>query len=231
MMNASSAYPTHQIRALERAAIERSHISEELLMSRAGKVAFLTLQDHWPHAKSVCVVCGKGNNAGDGYVLANLARSYGYHTIILQLASTAELSGVAKQAAVQCELAKIQIEAFSSELLELHQPDVIVDAILGIGLAGNVCGEYASAISSINHYKYNAHKAIGMPVRILALDVPSGLEANTGSVLGVAIEADITVTFIALKPGLLTGAGPQYAGECIPHTLNVPDHLFLHNKR
>lgn len=207
-------YQTQQIKELEQLAVEKQNLSISVLMQRAGKAAWHVLREKWPKAKKIIVVCGKGNNAGDGYVLAKLAQEARVKAKVLNLVAIDQLQGAAKEAALACKQAKIPILNFSAE--SLQDVDVIVDALLGTGLKGAVQDEFAHVIKAIN--------AANKPV--LALDLPSGLEANTGRVANVAIKADVTVTFIGLKCGLYTGNAPDFCGEIICDDLDIEPSLF-----
>lgn len=208
-------YHTDAIKKLEEIAINEYKISVASLMDSAGKAAFYELQKKWPNAKKIIIVCGKGNNAGDGYVLARYAFLAGLGVLVLNLAPITELKGAAKEAAFKCRELNILQENFSVE--KLTNVDVIVDAILGTGISGEVTEPFKNAILAVN----NAN------IPILALDVPSGLNANTGSISGVSINATLTVTFIGLKQGFFTGNALDTCGEIILNDLNLPQEIFV----
>ncbi|MEM9243114.1 MAG: NAD(P)H-hydrate epimerase [Pseudomonadota bacterium] len=197
------------IRLLEQQAIAEG-ISGDEMMLRAGKAALNCLQHHWPRAKSVAVFCGGGNNGGDGYVLARLARQAGLDVIVYALGDTDKLKDEAKHAYQACLEVGVDIQAFVADTP--ISADIIVDALLGIGVAGRMRPNYKRAISVIN--------AANTPV--LAIDLPSGLEADKGRVMDCAVKANKTITFIALKTGLMTEEGKQYAGEVIYNDLDLP---------
>jgi hydroxyethylthiazole kinase-like uncharacterized protein yjeF len=196
-------YDAAGARALDRAAIGEAGIPGIVLMKRAGRAAFESLERHWPAARSITVVCGRGNNAGDGYIVAALARGRGYDAQLIQLGAQVELAGDAAQARDWAVGQGVVVEAVDAvEPRIVVRGDVVVDALLGTGLRGEVRAGFAAAIHSIN--------ACGRPV--LAVDLPSGLCADTGRVLGVAVNAAVTVTFIGVKRGLVTGEGPARTG-------------------
>lgn len=215
-MNNSSTllYQTQQIKELEQLAINEQHLSITSLMQRAGKAAWVALQKKWFDARRIVVLCGKGNNAGDGYVLAKLAHEAGLQVVVLNVVAIDKLFGAAKEAAAACQEAGVVIADFSPEYL--HQADVIVDALLGTGLVGAANDDFAHVITEAN--------AAGCP--ILALDLPSGLEADTGNVARIAIKADLTITFIARKCGLYTGYARECCGEIVCDDLEVAQSLF-----
>src|SRR5690606_1153297 len=150
------------------------------------------LSARWPAARDIAVFCGAGNNAGDGYVVARLAREAGYSVRVEAVVSPERLRGDAKTAWEACRDAGIDALSFTTDGRDAFAPDVIVDALLGTGLDRPVEGAFASAIEIVN--------AAGAP--ILALDVPSGLDADSGRVFSVAVRANVTVTFVGLKQGL-----------------------------
>jgi len=201
-------------RALDRLAIERHGVAGIVLMKRAGRAAWMTLQQRWPFADAITVVCGRGNNAGDGYIVAGCARSSGKKVQLIQLGSASALSGDAALARDWAVALGVMIDEVADEAPAFEvDGEVIVDALIGTGARGDVRPGFARAIGRIN--------AAAKPV--LALDIPSGLCADTGRVLGSVVRADVTVTFIGVKRGLVTGSGPDHTGAVVLDTLGVPD--------
>jgi NAD(P)H-hydrate epimerase len=182
----SALYTASQARELDLLAVEQGGLSGTELMARAGAAAFRVLRARFPRACHVVVACGPGNNGGDGYVLARLARQAGMDVALVALGDSGHASLDATAARVQAEAAGLVTHPFTER--RLQQADVIVDALLGIGLQRPVQGEWCSVIDAINR--------CGRPV--LALDVPSGLHADTGAILGAAVRARVTVTFIGV---------------------------------
>ena len=207
-------YQVKQIRDLEKIAMEEYNIRSDVLMQRAGEAAFRELKNHWPQAKNITVICGKGNNAGDGYVVAYLAQKNNLNVQILQLVPYAELTGAARNAASKCQQLQIRASMFAAE--KLRDSDVIVDALFGIGLVGAVRPQVRTAIAVINSSN----------IPVLAIDLPSGVDADTGGILGAAINAQMTVTFLALKVGLFIGAARAYTGNIVCDTLQLPPIVF-----
>ena len=207
-------YRAADTRELDRIAIQQFGIPGIELMNRAGAVVFDELCGRWPEARTVVIVCGAGNNAGDGYVVARLAKERGMCVSILALTDPAELKGDAGTAWNDAQLAGLSVNTFDAEFLS--RADVVVDAIFGIGLDRPVEGECADAIATIN--------ASGVPV--LAIDIPSGLHADSGCVLGQAIRAEATVSFIGLKQGLLTADGIDYCGAVSFDDLGVNLEIY-----
>lgn len=206
-------YRVEAVRALEESTIA-SGIEGYELMSRAAAAALHALRARWPVARDLLVLCGGGNNGGDGYVFAKLARDAGLTPRVLAVAPTDRLKGDAARAAAECMKGGTPVESLSAGRLGIERlagADVIVDALLGIGLQSDVRPDLAEVIRAVNEMK--------SPV--LALDVPSGLCADTGEVRGVAVRAAVTVTFITRKTGLWLGAGPDHAGEVVLADLGI----------
>jgi len=208
-------YQTAQIRELEKLAEERFGISSEVLMQRAGKAALECLVRQWPKARKIAVVCGTGNNGGDGYVVARLARERGLTVTVWSLGELRKQKEAAQRAYEACQKANVIIQA-SQEEMNIRDTDVIVDAISGLGLHGEIRPETRKAIEAI--------ATANVPV--LAIDLPSGIDSDNGKVWGVAVRASVTITFIGFKLGLLTGRGVGYAGNVICHDLQLPTELF-----
>lgn len=206
-------YHVAQIREAERIAIDELRMSGLQLMRSAGLAAFNALQQRWPDVHRLHVFCGAGNNAGDGYVLAKLALQSGFHVAVYSLVDPEALKGDALVSYRDFLQAGGKVLAFNPAA---DLTGVVVDALLGTGLNRQVSVEYAEAIALINRS--------GCPV--LALDVPSGLHADSGCVLGQAVKADITVTFIGLKSGLFTGEAAEYCGDIVCSSLHVPDTVL-----
>lgn len=211
-MNAlpAAVYTAEQVRAMDRHAIERLGIPGYTLMTRAGEAALDLLADSWPRARRVLVLCGGGNNGGDGYVLGRLAKEAGLMVSVAAATDPSRLAGDAARAFAHFEAAGGCTTPLDDAAIE--RCDVIVDALLGTGLDRVVSGTCAEWITVIN--------AAGKPV--FAIDLPSGLHADTGAVMGVAVRAARTLTFVGLKSGLYLGAGPDHAGAVAFSGLGVP---------
>jgi NAD(P)H-hydrate epimerase len=206
-------YSTAQVRELDAAAIATCGVTAYELMCRAGQAALRVLARRWPSARVLAVACGGGNNAGDGLVVARLAKAAGFGVRVLLVAGADGFRGAAAQAAADARGAGVVLEPFAAA--RLRGADVVVDALLGTGLARPVTGELRAAIDAID--------AAGVPV--LALDVPSGLDADSGWPMPVAIRAAVTVTFVGLKQGLFLGAAVDHCGEIEFAGLDLPPTL------
>jgi NAD(P)H-hydrate epimerase len=196
-----------RMRATDRWAIEDVGIPGLELMERAGAGLAALVGEVSPDG-AVAVVCGKGNNGGDGYVAARLLREAGREVRVLALADVEELRGDARANAER--LPGAAPEPFAAGRLE--GVAVAVDAVLGTGFAGEVRGRPREAIEALD--------ASAVPV--VAADVPSGVDASTGVVAGPAVRAAATATFGAMKPGLWVNPGKARAGEIRVVDLGIP---------
>lgn len=192
-------YSVAQVRTLEQCIMVQEGLREHQLMRRAGEAAFALLQQRWPQAQRIALFIGGGNNGGDGWVVAELAKQAGLEVHAYCLSAPDGGSEARNIAYFLAQQAGVEATAFTGEIAA----DVLVDALLGIGLQGAPNEQYGAAIRAMN-----AHSA-----PIFALDVPSGLEADTGAAHGVVVEAHCTISFVALKQGLFTQDGPDVCGQ------------------
>ena len=211
----SSLFTAAQCKAIDRLAIESLPIPGYQLMCRAARSANHWITRLFPKACSFNVVCGAGNNGGDGLALAKLLFESG-HSVTVTLADTGfeeKLAGEALEAwnDLPADLSKTLFDCSVED-----ESDLIVDALLGIGLSGEVRPDSAAIIDWMNQ----------QPSPVFALDIPSGLSADTGSVLGSAVKADATLTFIAPKQGLFIGQARDYVGKLLVDGLGVPTDIF-----
>ncbi|HVU04051.1 MAG TPA: NAD(P)H-hydrate dehydratase [Polyangiaceae bacterium] len=207
-----------QIRDFDRHAIEVCSVPSLLLMENAGRgAAELVHARLADHPGRVFVVCGPGNNGGDGFVVARLLAARGADVRVALVASPARLSGDAKTnhaAWVGVGGDVLVVGEADLERLEeeLSRAAILVDALFGTGLDRPVSGHFASVIDRVNR----------APAWRIALDVPSGMDANTGGAQGAIVRADETVTFAHLKLGLATSAGAERAGPTTVVDIGVP---------
>ncbi|HJO36234.1 MAG TPA: NAD(P)H-hydrate epimerase, partial [Gammaproteobacteria bacterium] len=193
-------YAAADVRRLDEALVAGGIAAGEL-MARAGAAAWQCAQARWPAARRIAVVCGGGNNGGDGWVIARLALAAGCGVEVHTLVPVGQLRGLPAQMA-QAYLAAGGAVAADGDTAGLSQAALIVDALFGIGLDRPPEGAARRLIEAIN--------AAVAPV--LAVDVPSGLHADSGTVLGAAVRAEATISFVGLKLGPFTGQGPDFAG-------------------
>jgi len=194
-------YTAAQVRELDRLTIENAGIAGYTLMTRAAEACWAILRVHWPEVRSVTVFCGAGNNGGDGFIIARLALEKHWQVQLYQLGEPARMQTDARQARAAFVSAGGQVQSYRPNAPIAGE--VIVDALLGTGVDRPLEGLWRAAIDAIN--------AATIPV--LAVDIPSGLQADSGAVAGVAIQAQQTVTFIGRKTGLYTGAAADYCGD------------------
>lgn len=213
------------MREADRRTITDLGIPGFTLMEVAGRAvadeALFLLEDDSPQ-RVVCL-CGRGNNGGDGFVAARVLHQAGVDVEVFLFTSADELSGDAKKhydilAQVAENESGIRVESWLDEasVVDVSGIDLIIDAILGTGLSSSVREPLASVISWVN----------GLAAPVLSVDLPSGLSADTGSRLGVCINADVTVTLGALKTGLVIGDGPDFTGAIIIADIGIPYYIL-----
>lgn len=222
-MNSTALYRITQIRAIEQAGI--ASLPPYTLMQRAGAAvaaAAVSMLADDVYEKRILIIAGPGNNGGDGCEAASVLAQHGAKIFIHIKPSSGSLSPDSVSAfehAVEnkCELIELEEIDFSSY-------DLVIDALFGIGLSQPIRAPYRDLIVALN----STHEQQAVPV--LAVDVPSGCDADTGCVVGpegVAVRADKTITFIANKIGLHTAVGRDYAGVVEVNTLDLPENLFF----
>lgn len=194
-------YTAEQVKQGEAMAAKAIGLEMFSLMERAGQAAFTVAYAQYPGAHHWLVCCGGGNNGGDGYIVACLARSLGVQVTVWQYGDPEQLRGDALSAYYHWLDHGGEVYPIDDEVP--RDVDLIIDALLGTGLNGTVREPVQQLIDTLNR----------SPAPIVAIDVPSGLCANTGSVLGAAIRATHTVSFIGLKQGLVTGKARNYVGD------------------
>jgi ADP-dependent NAD(P)H-hydrate dehydratase / NAD(P)H-hydrate epimerase len=186
-------------------------IKGAVLMENAGRAVADEVSRRFPDAETVMVLCGPGNNGGDGFVAARHLRERGYK---VRLGFNGDPTRLPTDAAAMAKLWSEGRVKLSADLLA--GSDVVVDALFGAGLARPIEGAFAELIDDVN--------ASGLPV--VAIDVPSGIDGTTGEVRGTAIEAVSTVTFFRLKPGHLLLPGRLHCGEVKLAQIGIPDSLL-----
>ncbi len=210
-----------QMREFDRRASDEFGVPSIVLMENAGRNVFDAVRDRLGtvRRRRVAVVCGKGNNGGDGFVVARHLRDAGADVHVLLLGDPNGVTGDAKvnlHILRKTGLEVKSIESAADVQLALDRSELIVDAIFGTGLRGDVQGLAADAIHAIN--------ASGLPV--VSVDIPSGLDADTGRILGVCVKAECTVTFALPKIGLLSFPGATCVGNLIVGDIGIPLSLY-----
>ena len=218
------AYSAKQVLQNEALVAKKLNIALQDLMERAGTAAFNQILHCWPNINSILVVCGTGNNGGDGFVIARLAHLAGYKVSVLSLNN--ELAqGNAKVAFQALQDAGVNIikksqslGSYPEQVITNFSGELIVDGIFGVGFHGPLSEEIKSLIFTINQHK----------AKRFSIDIPSGLLASTGQVESIAVIADVTITFIVLKQGLLTAMAANYIGELFLDDLNIGQDFIAH---
>lgn len=206
-------YSATQAQAIDQLAIKQLGLTGLTLMKRAASFARQMIQDQWPQAQRIYILCGPGNNGGDGYALAKIAHINGQKVDIAQIGQP-PTEGDAAQTRREAQALGLIAADFSAQ--KLVQADLVVDALFGIGLNRPLEAPWNQIIDAIN-----------MAQRpVLALDIPSGLDANNGQVLGTTIQAQHTATFIVHKTGLYLNDGPDFTGQVHLSDLQLPEEVF-----
>lgn len=203
-------YTAEQVRGIDSAAINGLGIPGYELMCRAGKAIFAEARERFPSAGHWLVMCGPGNNGGDGYVAARLAANAGIDVTVCSMVDPAQLKGDAATAYGDWRSTGGDVVLWP--LARNVSCDLALDALLGTGIDREVGGQYRLAIAYLNH----------LDCPTMAIDIPSGLNADTGQVMGCAVQAAATVTFVGLKRGMYTADGPDYCGPVRFDDLDVP---------
>jgi len=192
-------------------------ISTLVLMENAGRQVASEAVKILHERKNVAIFCGKGNNGGDGFVAGRHLLTYGIKPVIFLAARIQDVENEAREnleILLRLKQKIIEVEEGNLYLVKnkVSKCALIIDALLGVGLQGAVKGIYRDLIGIIN--------ASG--AYILSVDIPSGLDATTGKILGCCIKADKTVTFVAEKRGMVIGDGPKYCGRIVVKDLGIP---------
>jgi len=210
-------YSAAQVRALDAQLIEAGVPGIEL-MERAAHAAWRALRRRWPQARTLSVMAGSGNNAGDGYLVAALARRAGWHVEVFAVGDPGRLQGDAATAYTEAQEAGVLVSDWSEHSVLVG---IVLDALLGTGLTGAVRSPYAEAIATIN--------ACGLAVA--CVDIPSGLCSDTGEMLGCAVKANMTITFIGLKFGLFTGQAADLVGSLVFDDLSADPAILARSPK
>ncbi|AXQ29687.1 NAD(P)H-hydrate dehydratase [Solimonas sp. K1W22B-7] len=209
-------YSAEQVRELDRRAIDRHGIPGYTLMQRAAEACWAEIQRRWPAARQLSVVCGGGNNGGDGYVIARLARGAGLAVSLYRVGNPAGTGDAVRARADWLAGGGAEFMLLPGYL---EGAEVVVDALFGIGLSRPLEGAMAAAVDEMR-------SARARGAGVLAVDIPSGLDADSGRLWGAAVQADVTVSFIGRKLGTETGEGPGCCGLRIYDDLGVPPEAY-----
>ena len=225
-------YKVNQLQQYEADAAQDIGINLYQLMERAGEAVFKHIAQLATPVSHLLIIAGKGNNGGDGYIIARLAHQAGVDVEVVVYGTRDAIKGDAKLALQALEKVSVPIHfcdsiVQASPIINQFSGGLIVDCLFGIGFNGILSVELTQLITQINN------KACMR----LSVDVPSGLDANVGVVAPIAVNADITVTLIAYKSGLLTGQAANYVGKLVLVSLGVNQafsahantHMYFHN--
>lgn len=226
-MNKDLVLSRSQSKELDRLAMEQYGIPGIVLMENAGRGIFDKFLTYKPHGK-IIICCGKGNNGGDGFVLARYLSNHHFHVHVLLFSEPSGIKGDAKinydiLAKLDIPITVVHKEKIQEVIPSLSHAHWIVDALFGTGLQGVVKSPFYEVINLIN----NANK------KVLSIDIPSGLDCDTGESLGIAVKANVTVSMVGFKQGFCNSKAKKYLGEIhivdigIPHVLI--QRLISHN--
>lgn len=210
-----------EMQELDRRAIEELGIPSLTLMENAGRGVAEIVMEIAPANSSILILCGKGNNGGDGLVAARYLAERGFGVTVLLFCEPSELKNDPtvnfKKLSELKVLAKILGSDTDYDTL-LQNASLVIDALFGVGLKRKIEEPYASAIAVVNR----------SGKKVVAIDVPSGLDADTGEVLGIAVKASVTATLALAKKGLYAGKGPEYSGAIRIVDIGIPKEILRH---
>lgn len=206
-----------EMKAIEEKAMAELGLNGDILMNNAAQAVVDRIRAEWgPGSARAAVFCGKGNNAGDGWAIARLLKNEGWTVKVFHPGRTVQLSSEADLNRNRALESGVPDGSWQEGLEAIDRYDLIIDALLGTGIRGEVVGEWRKVIDGINQ--------AGLPV--VAVDIPSGISADTGQILGVAIKAAWTVTFGSMKRGLAVYPGREWAGKCFVDPIGIPERFF-----
>lgn len=213
-----------QMRKIDLQAVSGYHISEQILMENAGIKSVLAMCEMYPdiHKKNILVVCGPGNNGGDGFVIARHLFNLGCQVSVVAATPINKYKGVSADnlkilSAMNIGVHELHSESSIYEVMNMANfSDIIVDAIFGTGLSKKIEGLYLALINGLN--------SVAAPK--FAVDIPSGIDGSTGLIMGAAIKASATVTFEVPKIGHILDPGSQCIGKLFVADISIPKQLF-----
>ena len=210
------AASTAEIREYDRRFIEEVGVPSVVLMENAGRGAAGIIMEKYP-GKTIAIVCGKGNNGGDGYVVARHLVNNGYEVGVFLFARADEIKGDAKiNLEIICNMGLHVKELAEWTVDDIRGFGVIVDGLLGTGITGTLRDDYKKLIEDINE--------LACPK--VAIDIPSGLDGDTGEALGAAIKAERTITFALPKVGFFKGGAKKFTGEIHLVDIGITPSIF-----
>ena len=212
-------YTASETRKIDNLAIKEKGISGYSLMQMAAEFTLDVILREFSPVEELIIFCSKGKNSGDGFLLGSFAKEFGLEVTIVMSNTSNALKGVSRKAFEEMKDAKVKIISTKSvEKLKVSNKTVIVDALIGTGLKGNLRKNIKESILALNK--------LGVKLPVLSLDIPSGVNPDTGDADDIAVYADITATFVAQKRGCFTSVGKKFSGEIIYSDLEIPKNLF-----
>lgn len=200
-----------QMKAIDQYTIEKIGIPSMVLMERAALHVQECVEKNIHPKQSIAVICGTGNNGADGVAVGRMLFLKGYRVTLYLVGNAAKVSAEMQH---QLKIARNIGMAYVTKIMpDNQQYAVLIDALFGIGLNKPIEGEYLNWIQLMNQHN-------GL---VFSVDVPSGLSATNGEVLGAAVQADYTITFGLMKYGLTTENGKSYAGEVVVGDIGYPE--------
>lgn len=212
-------YTSQETKKIESLAISLGKDNAYSLMEKAAEFSLNILVEEWEDVDQIIVFCARGNNSGDGFLLASLAKDLGIESYIVKTTPLEKLSAASRRSLETAKKNKVKLLTNKTlEKIKISKRAVIVDALIGTGLKGPVRKDSEKCISKINK--------LGLKNPILSLDIPSGICSDTGRRMGLCVQADITASFVALKRGCFTSEGRSASGELIFSDLGIKKSLI-----
>lgn len=202
-----------EMKHYDRNTINHFGVPSLVLMERAALSVANIICDKYGYQNRVLVVAGCGNNGGDGIAIGRILKERGMH---VEIAVIGKKESMSQETAKQAEIARAYKIPVTYRMMDSDY-DLIIDALFGIGLTRPLEGRFASAVTSINERLS----------KVISVDIPSGIDANTGKICGTAVKADITVTFGFRKLGHVLYPGTEYTGELFVEDIGITEHSFL----
>lgn len=212
-------YTASETRKIDNLAIKEKEISGYSLMQMAAEFSLDVILREFSPVEELIIFCSKGKNSGDGFLLGSYAKEFGLDVTVVMSSSAKELKGVSHKAFKEMQDSKVKtITTKSVAKLKVSDKAVIVDALIGTGLKGNLRKNIKDSILALNK--------LGLKSPVVSLDIPSGVNPDTGGINDICVYADITATFVAQKRGCFTSTGKKVSGEVIYSDLEIPKRIF-----
>ena len=212
-------HTSKETKKIDALAIKETEETGFTLMQSAAEFSLDALVSEFNNVDEVLVFCAKGKNSGDGFLLASYAKEFGLSSIIVMCNPTKELKGVSKKAFNEAKSNGVKIININSlSKIKISRKAVLVDALIGTGLKGELRKNVREAILSLNR--------LGDRYPVMSLDIPSGVCSDTGFANKPSVIADITCTFVAQKRGCFTSEGRALSGEVLYSDLDIPKRIY-----